>query len=386
MLQVLWLTSWYPNKFDVYHGDFIKRHAQATAAFCKIDVVHVQLVPPKFQHDLVVIDTIQQLGFSETIIYLRQSNFAKPINKIIDQFNYEKHFKRAIKQYIFKNKLPTLLHVHVPVKAGKLALWVKRKFNIKYVLTEHYGIYNNDALYRFNIRSSWFKYLTKQVIDNAAVFLPVSKNLGEAVNAMVTTKKYQVVYNVVDTFIFNYQPQKNTDYFWFAHASTMGHPKNPEGLLRAFAKAHLQNNTIKLKMIGTPNKAILNLADTLQLNNSVVFTGMLPQNEVAAILQQSHAFILFSNYENMPCAIAEALCCGLPIIGTKVGGIPEIITDKNGILIDAKDEDALVNSMLTITSNYHKYNNKCIADDAYKTFCYEVIGKEIANIYNKTIC
>jgi len=376
MKQVLWLTSWYPNKFDAYNGDFIQRHAQATAPYSQLFVIHVQLVPSSFQLEKVEFETIQQNHFQEQILYVKASNLPFPLNKIANQFNYELRFKKAIKEYMASFGKPDLVHVHVPVKAGKLALWLKAKFGIPYLLTEHYGIYNNYAVDKYATRSWWFKWLTKKVIKEADKFLPVSKNLGEAVNNLVVKKPFEVVYNV-----FNYQPKQNSTHFWFIHVSTMDHPKNAEGILRAFANAYKQNNDIRLRMVGPANDALKQLAVDLHISCVVTFAGMLPQLQVAALMQQSHVFILFSNYENMPCVIAEALCCGLPVISTDVGGIYEVVNQNNGLLISPKDNEALTRAMLYMKDNLASYNQQKIAENAAVVFSYSSIGKQMFSFY-----
>jgi glycosyltransferase involved in cell wall biosynthesis len=383
MKQVLWLASWYPNKFDAYNGDFIQRHAQAAAPYCKPFVLHVQLVPSSFQLEKVEFETIQQNHFQEQIVYVKESNLPFPLNKIANQFNYERYFRKAITHYMASFGKPDLVHVHVPVKAGKLALWLKAKFGIPYLLTEHYGIYNNYAIDKYADRSWWFKWLTKNVIEEADKFLPVSNSLGEAVNKLVMQKPFHAVYNVVDTTIFNYQPQLSTSDFWFIHVSTMDHPKNAEGILRAFANAFVQNNTLRLRMVGPASEILKQLAISLKLSDVVCFTGMLLQYEVARLMQQSHAFVLFSNYENMPCVIAEALCCGLPVISSDVGGIAEVINQNNGLLISPKDEAVLTKAMLEMQENLASFNQQEIAKNSATTFAYKTIGKQISACYEE---
>ncbi len=381
MQQVLWLTSWYPNKFDFYNGDFIQRHAKAVAPYCKLTVIHVQMVPSNFQKENETVELIENEHFYETIIYVRTSNLPYLLNKIANQIRYDFYFKKAIKQYLNTQGKPSLVHVHVPIKAGKLALWLKFKFCIPYLLTEHYAIYNNYAKDKYTNRNLWFKYFTKKVIKEASLFLPVSKNLGETINQLVISKKYHVVFNVVDTTIFNFKPILDDTHFWFVHVSTMNDAKNTEGILRAFAMAYRQNNNLRLRLIGPVNTTLVQLANNLNIAAIVIFTGMLQPSEVAFWLQQSHAFILFSNYENMPCVIAEALCCGLPIISTNVGGISEIVCHQNGRLILAKDELALTSAMLAFATKSTNFSHDLISEKAKNMFAFETIGKQIINAY-----
>jgi len=385
MQNILWLSSWYPNKYDFYNGDFIQRHAIASLPFCNISVISIQFVPKNWQKAIVETGYSNQNHFPETIIYLKQSNFPSPFNKIVDQYRYMRAFKREVNLYLALTT-PNLVHVHVPVKAGIIGLWIKKKLNIPMVVTEHWGIYNDFAPDKYSGRSKWFKTLTKRIIAGADTFLPVSKNLGDSINKLVLAKPFEVVKNVVDTTLFHYLPTDNKPFFWFAHVSMMNHPKNPKGLLRAFSEAVKVNKQLRLRMIGNINPEIIDYVKLLKINDFVVFTGMLPQNEVGALLQQSDAFLLFSFYENMPCVIAEALCCGLPVISTNVGGIGEIITTENGILINPSDEEACTKAIIKISMGKEQYFNRAlIAQKAAENFCYNTIGKQIARVYQKLL-
>ncbi|MFP5040945.1 glycosyltransferase [Parasediminibacterium sp. JCM 36343] len=379
MLQVLWLASWYPNRYDQYNGDFIQRHAMAVAPFCRLHVIHLQLVPATWQQQLCVVENVDQDFFTETIIYLRQSDAIAPLNKIIDQYNYNRFFTKAVKRCLLQQQ-PAMVHVHVPVKAGSIGLWLKRKLKLPMLVTEHWSIYNDNAPDKYATRSLWFKYVTRQVFRQADVFLPVSKNLGEAVNKLVLPTSYTVLFNVVDTRLFCYQPYEAEGLFWFAHVSMLTEQKNPKGLLRAFAAAIQQNKALRLRMIGNPLPALIAYIKELGIQHFVVFTGIVNQSDVASLLRQSQALVLFSFYENMPCVIAEAQCCGLPVIATMVGGIAEIVNDANGILIEPADEAACTKAMLQMAVE-NKYKRKAIAEKAVGLFSYEVIGAKLNGIY-----
>jgi glycosyltransferase involved in cell wall biosynthesis len=94
---------------------------------------------------------------------------------------------------------------------------------------------------------------------------------------------------------------------------------------------------------------------------------------------------MFSFYENMPCVVLEALCTGIPVIATTVGGIPEIIGKENGILINPGKERELLNAMKEMIRNYHLYDADFISRQATEQFSYEVVGKEISDIYQSVL-
>ena len=78
---------------------------------------------------------------------------------------------------------------------------------------------------------------------------------------------------------------------------------------------------------------------------------------------------------------SEALCCGVPVIATKVGGIPEIINARNGILIEPKNELQLFNAIEKIIKNYNNYNRKEIAEDSKNKFSFYTVGKQLSLLY-----
>ena len=79
--------------------------------------------------------------------------------------------------------------------------------------------------------------------------------------------------------------------------------------------------------------------------------------------------------------ILEALCCGLPIISTDVGGIREVINDENGILIPSENEEELLKAMDYMITNMNQFNREKIALDAQNKFNYNTVGQQFNEIY-----
>lgn len=382
MIKSLWLTSWYPNALDAMNGDFIQRHARATALFCKVNVIHLEADTENKLESSVTISQNKEGNLFETIVLYKPATGTAA--KIASYFLYQRLFKQQINKYITENGLPDVVHVHVPVKAGLLALWIKKKYRIPYAVTEHWAIYNTIAADAYPKRNFIFKYFTKRILQQADIFLPVSKNLGESIQQMVLQKSFTAIPNVADTSLFNYTEQKSPGHFQFIHVSTLKNQKNPEGLLRAFATLVKEDayQHCRLLIAGESNDALNKYYQ--QLFNSddyVEFTGLLPYTAVAAKMKESHALVMFSRFENLPCVIIEALCCGLPVISTHVGGIPEMIDESNGLLIDNEDEKALLYAMKKLVGPYKNYDNKLIAKAAAEKYSYQKVGRDIADCY-----
>ncbi len=385
MIKALWLTSWYPNKLDTMNGDFIQRHARAVSLFCKVHVIHAEADKKNELKKLLEISENCDKNLSETILLYRLNNIPLA-GKIISYFQYLRLFKMQVQQYIEANGKPDIVHVHVAMKAGIIALWLKRKFNIPFIVTEHWTIYNSNAPDNYKHRGFLFRYYTKKTLRQSSAFLPVSNDLGNAVQKTVTEVPFTAIPNVADTGLFNYQSAEKKHAFSFVHISTLNYQKNPEGILRTYKKFLERYPETDLIIAGEAGVALKQYADTLNLPRAnLLFTGLVSYAEVASILKKSEALIMFSRYENLPCVIIEALCCGLPVISTNAGGIPELINDSNGFLIDNEDEPALLNAMINMYEHYQKFNCKQISADAAEKFSYEKVGNEIMEIYKKVL-
>jgi len=386
MIRALWLTSWYPNKLDAVNGDFIQRQARAVAFFCKIDVIHLEPDKNDILPKQVEISAVANGNLSETIVlYKLNKNFL--VGKLVSFSRYFLLFKKQVQQYISRYGKPDIVHVHIPIKAGIVACWLKRTYGVPYVVTEHWAIYNNEAEDAYFKRNFLFKYYTKKILVNASAFLPVSSNLGKAVQKLVFGIPYTSIPNVADTNFFNDVCIKgDRDVFRFVHVSTLKYQKNPEGILRTYVKFYKQHPFTELVIVGEPSVPLAQHAKAIGIpDTNISFTGFISYEQVAEVLKQSHALIMFSRFENLPCVVIEALCCGVPVISTNVGGIPEIIDTSNGMLVNNEDEDGLYKAMEQLYSKYHFYDRKIIAKNAQEKFSYSTVGKQIKEVYNKII-
>ena len=114
------------------------------------------------------------------------------------------------------------------------------------------------------------------------------------------------------------------------------------------------------------------------------FINHVPHNLVPKHLLNSDVFVLFSNYENLPCVILESFSCGVPVISTKVGGIHEFFPSNFGFLIEKGDEKALENKIVEI------YNNPINKEEemheyAIQNFGIDKICDSFTELYKKAL-
>jgi glycosyltransferase involved in cell wall biosynthesis len=301
--------------------------------------------------------------------------------KLLSHLRWQRYYRKAVRRYIKEHGKPDIVHVHIPMRAGIIALWIKRRFNIPFIITEHWGIYNDTERLNYTGRSRIFKDLTIKIFSKAAAFTSVSHYLGRGVNQQVMKMPYTVIPNVADTKLF--RPGKEPGLpFRFIHVSNMVPLKNVEGIINAFALLTRQGIEAELVLIGDRDPALRDLAENAGLApGKIVFRGEISYDAVAREMQEAACLLLFSDIENAPCVISEAHCCGLPVIATAVGGIPEMVNASNGMLVNPRDEKALADAMKDMIENYQRFDRNQIARNASAIYSYEAVGSQLAVLY-----
>lgn len=122
---------------------------------------------------------------------------------------------------------------------------------------------------------------------------------------------------------------------------------------------------------------------SLNLEDCVSFTGKVPNEKVSEYMAASDVFVLPSLSEGFPMVILEAMASGLPIVATKVGGLPEIIEDgENGFLVQPKNPQQIAERVLLFLNNSElaeqiSKNNQQKA----KEYSWENIAQRLEDIY-----
>lgn len=379
---ILWLASWYPNRLDPYTGDFIQRHARAVSSLRKVHVIFLRR-DESLKPGTMRIETSTTGSLCEEIAFYN-SRGSGSIGKLLSLFYFLASYRKLILGFIAEYGHPSLVHVHVGLKAGLLAIWMKKSYGIPYLLTEHWTGYNSAAEPNIWQQGRVARWVAASVIRHASVVMPVSTDLGNLMQRVEPLAKIRVINNVVDTGRF-YLSAKNPGFsYTFMHASSLTPQKNPELLLHAFASLKKENNW-KLIIAGPYRENLHHLAKDLQIDQHVEWRGEISYAEVAKAMQHADCFVLSSRYENSPCVIAEALCSGLPVVSTNVGGISELIDSTNGILVQEGSRADLEKAIRSMLMKEINWNQVEIAQTASQKFAYPVVAASIERFYEEVL-
>ena len=124
--------------------------------------------------------------------------------------------------------------------------------------------------------------------------------------------------------------------------------KGLEYLISAADILNRRNIKFNILMVGdgSEKQELIRLVDSLNLNNIVIFMGQVPHDQIPVYMNACDIFCLPSIREGWPNVVMEALACGLPVVASKVGGVPEILTDDEfGIMVPPGEPFQLADSL-----------------------------------------
>ncbi len=375
--RILFLSSWYPTKIKPTLGNFVERHAAAVALYADVSVLHICF--DASQKEELIIERFRNNGINTIIYYLKKSKMPL-FSPIINFRKYCKTHEIALKKE-FPDFPFDIIHANVlfPLMAALKKIRAKRK--IPFLITEHSTKYHGKI-------SFLHRLFLKKYADKNAIYTPVTNNLAEAMRKNGIKGEYHRVNNVVDTAVFSLKKQRNDGVIRFVHISTLvDKHKNISGILHVVARLAEKYANFELHIIsdGDQEPFIQQSKEQALLDKFVYFHGEKSINEIAAFMPNCDVLLLFSNYENFPCVIVEALASGLAVISTDVGGIKEHLTKDYGVLIEKGDEQALFNEMEKIIKGELYFDAEKARNYAIENFSYEAVGKEFVDLYQKLI-
>ncbi|MBC8440366.1 MAG: glycosyltransferase [Deltaproteobacteria bacterium] len=209
-----------------------------------------------------------------------------------------------------------------------------------------------SAIYSFE---SWFNSFFNKYRNNVCLFIAPSQFLRAKFIEFGWSSKqiiYIPNYIVSQDFLPNYVSEN-----YLIYIGRLSGEKGITTLIQAFGKVDEHN--IKLKIVGDgPERECLE--DMSKKDNRIQFTGYLSGKELSDVTRNARAIVVPSEwYENAPISILEAFAYGKPVVGARIGGIPEMINEgKDGILFESGNVDDLAEKITVFLS----YSNSRIVE------------------------
>ncbi|AIS32114.1 MULTISPECIES: glycosyltransferase family 4 protein [Methanobacterium] len=314
----------------------------------------IVITTPFSENDVEIINgvkiyQVKPLNLYEIYHHPNQSMLLKPLWHIIDLWN--PYDERIIKN-ILKTENPDIVHIH-NFKGLSLSSFAPAKsLKIPLVFTAHdYSLVcmranllnssgeickNPSALCK--IYNQIQKHLAKNKVDlliSPSQFV-INKLKSNGLFKDVKSKKIPLGIELKDNEKF----EKDYSQTNILYVGNLGEHKGVHILLKAFRK--IENMNIRLDIVG---KGLCSekLKSMSENDNRIKFHDFLEGKELIKMYQQANLTVVPSIwYDNSPMVIYESFSCRTPVIGSKIGGIPELIEDGfNGYLFEAGNVNEL---------------------------------------------
>lgn len=369
-MNVLFVTTAYPTEASPVAGIFVKEHARAAADHVDVTVLHLDRSQA---HSGV--PTLSRVEGEDLPTWRVTYAWSPTPLSVAAHFAAAARGFRAVRRSGFR---PDVLHAHFFL-AGVPAAMLGRLTHTPVVVTEQWSIFLPDDPMTL---TQPLRAAARFAYGQAKIVLPASDALRRGIEAQGIHAHFEVVPNVVDTSLFGVDG--GTRNGRLLAVGLLYEAKGYEYLLEAVSLLRADGRDVDLDVIGDgPGRHdYTGLASDLHLDGHVVFHGLVPKPEVAQRMRDASLFVLTSRYDNNPCVLIEAMASGLPVVATAVGGIPEVVDERSGILAQPRDPRAIADAIGSALDRMGTWDRNAIASSAAERFGREAIGRRLADVYS----
>lgn len=369
-MRVLFLTNVYPNGYGKSEGAFVHEQAKALRETgCQVDVLYV---------DLRSIRKKRRWGRSEEeregIRVIHWSLPCGPIPVLLDLL-YLALQKRALRDYVKGCGVPEVVHGHFYVN-GFFCRWLKRKFGVRCLVTEHSSELFSDRIGFLHRR------MMKRAYEGADCVIAVSEALKGRMERY-TTRKVHVVGNVISGN-FHYAERPRNKGFRFLSVGRVTESKGMRTLIEAFEELQSDLEDVSLTIVGDGALRRELEAHAGKRGLRVLFLGEVGHERLPEIYRQSDCFVLPSLMETFGVVYVEAMACGLPVIATRCGGPEEFVDDSNGILVSVGSRAELCEAMRKVREGSSGYCREGISENVHRKYGGATVGRALMELYRRS--
>jgi glycosyltransferase involved in cell wall biosynthesis len=165
------------------------------------------------------------------------------------------------------------------------------------------------------------------------------------------------------------------------------HPqKDPILLIQSFAE--LRDDKLHLLIAGDGEllKDIKSEIHRLNLENQVTLLGAVQQADLADLHRLADVFVLTSEYEGLPLAVLEALACGTPVVTTRCGETPRLLSPQSGVVSQERTPQSIASALKQVLAHPKRYPQKQCLLSSYPYNAKKVIQQvytEMQNCYEQ---
>jgi glycosyltransferase involved in cell wall biosynthesis len=276
---------------------------------------------------------------------------------------------------------PDVVHAHGFNYAGFIAQAIKAKDNVPYIITEHSSVFLTGGL-----APDW-NALIRASMKNASSVTAVSNMLSKALEKQFRLDSVKVLPNLVEPALMN-SPLSNRrgSTFVFLNIAYLDRNKNQTMLIEAFSR-HFRGKQVHLRIGGSGalERRLKKLAEKLGVKDQVFFLGFLDRPSVIREMQAANCFVLSSFRETFGVVLIESIASGTPVIATRCGGANNIITNKNGLLVEPGNALELGEAMVKMMGTAAQYHPERLRQECMARFGEAAFIQNATQLYTEAM-
>jgi glycosyltransferase involved in cell wall biosynthesis len=333
-----------------------------------------------------VLTGYQRSGFFEKTHSILVSTHINETGRCGLLFHFFRAIYRILRFFIMNNV--RIVHIHMASRGSysrkSIITRLSKLLGAKVIIHLHGGefqqFYNEESTLskQAHIRST-FNLADKVVV--------LSSQWQHWINSIIDDpSKTNIVYNAVPVLSL---PKKTEEKDIILFLGRLGKPKGVDDLINAFSLIGQKYPRAELHLGGDGNEDFYKIMiSNLKLESRIKLLGWVSGDTKTQHLANATIYCLPSYNEGFPMGVLEAMSSKIPVVSSKVGGIPDAITDKQeGLLINAGDVDGLASALSVLLSNSELRDR--YANAAFKkytdNFSPEVINAQLEGIYNELL-
>ena len=328
---------------------------------------------------------------------------AYPLNLVewlsVSTMGFPEPFLFGVRAYLYlRNRLNDFDVVH-DNQGLSYGLWAIRKF-FPTVATIHHPITVDRDLEIRQTASAWRKLKKMRWYSFVGMQIRMARTLSHIITVSgaalsdisrafkIPRSKFRLVPNGIDTSQFHPIPEITREKGRIIVTNSADTPlKGLNYLLQAVANLS-PSIPVKLIVVGSPKKngETTKAIRDLGIGDQVRFTGRIDTTEFVRQYAKASVAVIPSVYEGFGLPAGEAMACGVPVISTTGGALPEVVGDA-GLLVPPTDSDALARALRSILNNPSNANTlgRAGLERVKKFFTWESAARSLTSVYHEVI-
>jgi glycosyltransferase involved in cell wall biosynthesis len=278
------------------------------------------------------------------------------------------HLRRALRRVFREWGVPDVVHTQdLQAYSVMKALWPEET---PVVVSQQWTGFIERSLSRRQVRR--FRYIFRR----ASRVLAVNKYAESDYRHYGLQASLAWLPNTIDERIFE-APTDSRREPWLLHASGFTPVKRVCDVVRAFARIRPVRPDAVLHLVGDGEcRADMERLASRELPHAgYQFHGLLSKAELAALMRRAAGFVFPSEAETFGCVLMEAMASGCPVLTTRIGGIPGVVREGEGLFVGMGNIDQITEGMRRLLDGTHGLDMERVGRETRERFSHAVVGR-----------